>query len=186
MVDVAAGYCEFINHFRYGKKKYAIDANPDVAKYARGRVKPIVDGIQNLPCYFQEGTVSLFFISNFLEHLSKRDIQKLLETAYRLLQPGGQVWILTPNIRYVGGKYWDFYDHITPVTEKSLIEAAGLAGYELKTCIPKFLPFTTKSRIPKAWWMVRLYLKLMPLSGMLFGEQSCLIFSKRKSKWRVE
>ncbi len=157
-----------------------------MSQNTHGRVKPIVDGIQNLPCYFQEGTVSLFFISNFLEHLSKRDIQKLLETAYRLLQPGGQVWILTPNIRYVGGKYWDFYDHITPVTEKSLIEAAGLAGYELKTCIPKFLPFTTKSRIPKAWWMVRLYLKLMPLSGMLFGEQSFLIFSKSKSKWREE
>ncbi len=182
VVDVAAGYCEFINHFRYGKKKYAVDANPDIVKYARGGVKPVVDGIHNLSSHFKEGTVSLFFMSNFLEHIPRKDISELLETEYRLLQPGGQVWILTPNIRYVGGKYWDFYDHITPVTEKSLIEAAGMAGYRLETCIPKFLPFTTKGRLPKARWAVRLYLKLMPLSGMFFGEQSFLIFSKKKEK----
>jgi len=95
-----------------------------------------------------------------------------------MLEEGGEVWILTPNIRYTGAKYWDFYDHITPVTEKSLIEQAELAGYKVRICIPKFLPFTTKSRFPQAQWIVRLYLKLMPLSGKIFGEQSFLALSK--------
>lgn len=103
----------------------------------------------------------------------------MLETEYSLLEKGGDVWILTPNIRYVGGKYWDFYDHITPITDKALIEAAELIGYRVKKCIPKFLPYTTKSALPQAAWIVRLYLKLMPLSGMVFGEQSFLVLSKQ-------
>lgn len=40
VADVAAGYCEFINHVK-AKKKYAFDLNPDVLKYAkksRGRL----------------------------------------------------------------------------------------------------------------------------------------------------
>ena len=89
-----------------------------------------------------------------------------------------EVWILTPNIRYVGGKYWDFYDHITPITEKALIEAGELCGFRVRKCIKKFLPFTTKSRLPKAPWIVRMYLRLMPLSGWFFGEQSFLILQK--------
>lgn len=118
-------------------------------------------------------------MSNFLEHISKSDIEKLLETEYRLLENDGEVWILTPNIKYTGGKYWDFFDHITPLTEKSLAKIAVAKGFTVKKIIKKFLPFTTKSALPKAAWIVRLYLGLMPLSGALFGEQSFLILEKR-------
>lgn len=177
-VDIAAGYCEFINHFEGGGKKYAMDINLDVEYYAEQSVTAIIDDIENLMTYFKEETVSLFFMSNFLEHISKDMISHLLKVEYSLLEPNGEVWILTPNIRYVGGKYWDFYDHITPITENALIEEATLIGYRVEKCIPRFLPFTTKSRLPKIPWIVGLYLKLMPLSGMVFGEQSFLIFVK--------
>lgn len=90
----------------------------------------------------------------------------------------GGVLILTPNIKFVGGKYWDFFDHITPITESALIEAAEAAGFKTERVVKKFLPFTTKSRLPQASWIVRLYLRLMPLSGMVFGEQSLLLFRK--------
>lgn len=179
VVDVAAGYCDFINNIDYNCKKYAIDVNPDVKKYANENVTAFTDSIDNLSTHFKEGSVSLFFMSNFLEHIPKDSITRLLETEYSLLEKGGEVWILTPNIRYVGGKYWDFYDHITPITDKALIEAAELIGYRVKKCIPKFLPYTTKSALPQAAWIVRLYLKLMPLSGMVFGEQSFLVLSKQ-------
>lgn len=178
IVDVAAGYCGFINHIPCNCRKYALDVNPDVKKYAGKGVNALVGKVEYLGRHFGEGTVSLFFMSNLLEHLTKDSISHLLELEYRLLEKGGQVWILTPNIRYVGGKYWDFYDHITPVTEKAIIEEAKLAGYEIKTCIPRFLPFTTKSSFPQSRWIVRLYLRLMPLSGKIFGEQSFLILLK--------
>ncbi len=178
IVDVAAGYCDFINHIGFKCKKYAIDINPDVEKYAADDVKTYVDDITNMSRYFEKGTVSIFFMSNFLEHIRKEDISKLLEQEYDLLEPKGEVWILTPNIRYVGGKYWDFYDHITPITEKALMEAGELCGFHVRKCIKKFLPFTTKSRLPKAPWIVRMYLRLMPVSGWFFGEQSFLILQK--------
>lgn len=178
VVDIAAGYCEFINHFSGGGKKYAMDVNPDVERYAGRDVTAIVDDIKNLTKYFKEETVSLFFMSNFLEHISKDMISCLLEMEYSLLEPNGEIWILTPNIRYVGGKYWDFYDHITPITENALIEEARLIGYQVEKCIPRFLPYTTKSRMPQTPWIVGLYLKLMPLSGRIFGEQSFLILTK--------
>ena len=178
IVDVAAGYCDFINHIGFKCKKYAIDINPDVEKYAADDVKIYVDDITNMSRYFEKGTVSIFFMSNFLEHIRKEDISKLLEQEYDLLEPKGEVWILTPNIRYVGGKYWDFYDHITPITEKALMEAGELCGFHVRKCIKKFLPFTTKSRLPKAPWIVRMYLRLMPVSGWFFGEQSFLILQK--------
>jgi hypothetical protein len=111
-------------------------------------------------------------MSNFLEHISKEEISNLLSMEYELLHENGEVWILTPNIKYVGGKYWDFYDHITPITDKSIIEAAELCGFKIKKCIDRFLPFTTKSRLPQNGWIVRLYLMLMPLTGKVFGEQS--------------
>lgn len=175
---MTAGYCDFINHIECSCKKYAIDVNPDVKEYAGKKVYAIVDDIGNLTAHFKKESVSLFFMSNFLEHITKEEISKLLQEEYFLLEKGGRIWILTPNIRYVGGKYWDFYDHITPITEKALIEEAKSIGYQVERCIPKFLPFTTKSRFPQSQWIVRLYLKLMPWSGKIFGKQSFLVLVK--------
>ena len=176
IVDVAAGYCEFINNIQCNCKKIAIDINPDIKKYAGKDIKIFVDHILNMSKYLEENSVSIFFMSNFLEHISKEDIDSLLE--HKLLTKKGEIWILTPNIRYVGEKYWDFYDHITPITEKALIEVASVHGFYVKKCISKFLPFTTKSKLPQAAWIVKLYLLLMPFSGNVFGEQSFLILKK--------
>ena len=159
VVDVAAGYCDFINNIDFDCKKYAIDVNPDVKKYADEDVTAFTDNIENLSSHFKEGSVSLFFMSNFLEHIPKDTITRLLETEYSLLEKGGEVWI-------------------TPITDKALIEAAELIGYQVKKCIPKLLPYTTKSALPQAAWIVGLYLKLMPFSGMVFGEQSFLVLAK--------
>ena len=180
VVDVAAGYCDFINNIFVGKEihKYAVDINPDVKKYAADDVVVYNDDVQNIEKHFKQGSVSLFFQSNFFEHLTKEQIKTVLEKEYRLLQEGGMICILTPNIRYCGGKYWDFWDHITPLTEKSLIEITETIGFKIAKCLPKFLPFTTKSRLPQNGWIVWLYLKLMPLSGWLFGEQSLILLSK--------
>ena len=175
---MAAGYCDFINNIRFSGQKVALDVNPDVQTHAAFDVKAVVGGIERLPELFQAGEVSVFFMSNFLEHITKEQIKCLLEDCLELLEDGGEVWILTPNIRYTGGKYWDFFDHITPISEKALCEIAVATGFSVKKCVRRFLPFTTKSALPKAAWLVRLYLKLMPFSGMVFGEQSFIILQK--------
>lgn len=181
IVDIGGGYCDFVNNINCNCRKIVIDLNPDAKIYAREDVEVLIDNFYNLPQYVRKSTVSLFFMSNFLEHISKENIDKLFQMQYELLEPKGEIWILTPNIKYAGGKYWDFFDHITPITENALIEVAAIHGFRCKKCISKFIPFTTKSKLPQSAWAVKAYLKLMPISGYIFGEQSFLIFSKDES-----
>lgn len=179
ILDVAAGYCDFINNIDFQGKKYAIDLNPDVVRYADENVTSIVDSIDCIDKHFLEGDIDIIFTSNFLEHISKDVIEKFFDDSYKILKANGQLWILTPNIKYVGGKYWDFWDHITPITDRSLIELAETKGYRLKKNIRRFLPYSTKSHLPQGRFIVRLYLMLLPISGAFFGEQSFLIFEKK-------
>jgi len=114
----------------------------------------------------------LAFFSNYLEHLpSTEAVLEQLRVAFALLKPGGRVLILQPNIRLVGGSYWDFIDHQTALTEKSLSEAARMAGFETKQIIARFLPYTTKSRLPQNAVFVRAYLAFPP-AWLVFGKQT--------------
>jgi SAM-dependent methyltransferase len=176
--DVAAGYCEFINNIKV-RKKIAVDLNPSVREFAKSEVEVINDNVFNLKKYLVKGDVSCFFVSNFLEHLdSKKDVLNLIAELSDLLDKDGKIVILQPNIRLVGGAYWDFIDHKVELTEKSLIEAAEINNLSVDTCITRFLPYTTKSAIPKSSFLVYLYLKMMPLSSFFMGKQSFLVLRK--------
>jgi hypothetical protein len=47
-----------------------------------------------------------------------------------------------PNIKHLPGKYWDFLDHHTILTEASLGEALEISGFELQQVTGRFLPYT--------------------------------------------
>ena len=67
-----------------------------------------------------------------------------LRVATKILKPGGRVMVLQPNIRLSAGRYWDFIDHKVALTERSLVEAAELAGFQTEALVTRFLPYTTK------------------------------------------
>jgi len=118
------------------------------------------------------------FFSNYLEHLASTEaVLQQLKVAHALLKPGGRVLILQPNIRLIGGSYWDFIDHQTALTEKSLAEAAVMAGFTTKQVIARFLPYTTKSRIPQHPMLVRAYLAFPP-AWLLLGKQTLYLGEK--------
>ena len=120
----------------------------------------------------------LAFFSNYLEHLASNEaVLQQLRVTYSLLKPGGRVLILQPNIRLIGGSYWDFIDHQTALTEKSLSEAATMAGFKTKQVITRFLPYTTKSRIPQHPLLVRAYLAFPP-AWWLMGKQTLYLGEK--------
>lgn len=120
----------------------------------------------------------LAFFSNYLEHLpSTEAVLQQLRVTFSLLKPGGRVLILQPNIRLIGGAYWDFIDHQTALTEKSLAEAATMAGFKTKQVIARFLPYTTKSRIPQHPMLVRAYLAFPPAWWVL-GKQTLYLGEK--------
>ena len=120
----------------------------------------------------------LAFFSNYLEHLpSTEAVLQQLRVTFSLLKPGGRVLILQPNIRLIGGAYWDFIDHQTALTEKSLAEAATMAGFRTKQVITRFIPYTTKSRLPQHPLLVRAYLAFPP-AWWLMGRQTLYLGEK--------
>ncbi|MBN8740553.1 MAG: methyltransferase type 11 [Lysobacterales bacterium 69-70] len=177
VVDIGAGYCEFINNIRAGSK-IAVDLNPDVRRFAAPDVRVINESCTAIR-ELAGNSVDVVFMSNFLEHLPSKDL--VLDTfreSQRILRKGGRVMILQPNIRYLPGEYWDYFDHHTPLTERSLVEGLQLAGLEPTTVIARFLPYTTKSRLPQAPWLVQLYLKV-PLAWPVLGKQAFVVAEKR-------
>jgi hypothetical protein len=118
------------------------------------------------------GTV---FMSNYLEHLESSDaVIEQLRVARQLLTPSGRVIVLQPNIRLVGPRYWDFIDHRVALTERSLLEAAELAGLGTDQLITRFLPYSTKGRLPAAPLLVRAYLAFPP-AWRLMGKQTLYV-----------
>ena len=115
------------------------------------------------------------FMSNYLEHLlSPDDVIEQLRVVHDLLAPGGQVIILQPDIALIGGAYWDFIDHRVPITRQSLTEALELAGMRPVEVIPRFLPYTTKGRLPTSARLAELYLRLRP-AWWLLGKQMLVV-----------
>lgn len=176
VVDIGAGYCEFINNIECGRR-VAVDPNPEVRLHAGPDVTVLNEpstAVASLPA----GEVDVVFMSNFLEHLAdKTAVLETLRECRRLLRPGGKVIVLQPNIRLLGGAYWDFFDHYTPLTDRSLVEAMELAGFQPTVVIPRFLPYTTKSRLPGAPWLVWAYLKFPP-AWRILGKQTLVVASR--------
>lgn len=117
-------------------------------------------------------------MSNFLEHLpDKIAILNLIQQCHRALTVGGRLIIIGPNIRYAYSEYWDFFDHIVPISHISLSAALQLSGFEIVQMTPRFLPFSTKSSLPQWPWLIRCYLK-MPFVWRIFGKQFLIVSTK--------
>lgn len=176
VLDVAAGHCEFINNIAAGRK-IAVDLNPDIKIRAATDVETHVlrsDEMKAIP----SGSVDRVFVSNFFEHISREAIVTTLVEVRRVLRADGKLLILQPNVRFCGKDYWMFFDHITPVDDRALVEALEATGYATDLCIPRFLPYTTKSRLPTGSWLVKLYLRVKPL-WRVFGAQAFIVASPR-------
>ena len=125
------------------------------------------------------GHFGTIFMSNYLEHLESSDaVIDQLRIAAGLLGSGGRVIVLQPNIRLVGPRYWDFIDHRVAITERSLLEAAELAGLVTIDLVTRFLPYSTKGRLPTAPALVRGYLAFRP-AWWLLGKQTLFVGARK-------
>jgi SAM-dependent methyltransferase len=176
VMDIGAGYCEFINHIKC-RKKIAVDINPDTKKYAQKDVEVLDLNPDTLKKNYR-GKVDKVFISNFFEHLnSKEEIISYMDIIYSLLKPRGIIIVMQPNIKLVNGRYWDFIDHKIPLTTSSLVEALKINHFQIIKIIEKFLPFTTKNSYPIFPWMIYLYLKI-PTWFRIGAGQSLIVAQK--------
>ena len=169
VLDLGCGYGQFINNI-VSRHKHAMDLNPG----ARAYLDPSVHFIEQdcaVRWPFEDGVLDCVFTSNFLEHLpDKTFVTRALAEARRCLAPSGTIVCLGPNIRYVPGAYWDFWDHHVALSDRSISEILELSGFRVSQAIPRFLPFTMADGPPAPLAFVRAYLRL-PVAWPIFGRQ---------------
>jgi len=143
VLDISAGYCEFINNIQCSKK-YAVDLNKDSAVFASSDVKFFISPSTDLSC-IEDNSINIVFMSNFLEHLkTKEGIIQTLRESFR---------------------------------DKGLSEALEMAGFRIEEILSKFLPYSTKSKIPQHPFLVKMYLKF-PLIWQILVKQTFVIGRK--------
>jgi SAM-dependent methyltransferase len=176
VVDVGAGDGNFIRHIK-ARRRIAVDLSEHVLDLKKYDLEVLHIPGTELASVLDE-PADVIFMSNFLEHMpSKRVMLDVLEGARAALKPGGRIMILQPNIRAVGVAYWDYIDHHIALTEHSLCEALEICGFKPNTVIPRFLPYTVKSKVGKlvsiqrSASLIRWYLKI-PLLWKIFGAQT--------------
>ena len=184
VVDLGAGDGNFILNI-VANRKVAVDLSTHVEELRRHGIEVLVTPATQFADKLVN-PVDVVFMSNFLEHLpNKAILLQVLEECHRALKPTGRVIILQPNVRYAGAAYWDYIDHHIALTENSLAEALSITGFEVKNLIPRFLPYSAKSRIGRLVGndglnlIIRLYLAL-PFLWRIFGQQTFVVAEVKK------
>lgn len=173
VLDIGADIGYFVKNIR-ADERWATDIRDLSTEYPDDIRFVLADGLR-LDEALPAGHFANVFMSNYLEHLPSPDsVVQQLRVAAKLLRAGGRLIVLQPNIRFVGGRYWDFIDHRVALTDESLVEAASLARFRTFALVPRFLPYSTKSRLPKHRLLVRGYLRF-PLAWRVLGRQTLYV-----------
>jgi SAM-dependent methyltransferase len=176
VLDLGCGYGEFINQIS-ARERFGMDLNPDSARM-------LEKGIQ----FFQQdcsevwplpqNSLDAVFTSNFFEHLpDKATLGRTLEQVHRCLKARGRLIAMGPNIRYLPGAYWDFWDHYLALTDTSLCEGLQNRGFVIEHCYERFLPYTMVKSREYPLRFIRLYLKV-PLAWRFLGKQFLIVAAK--------
>lgn len=176
VLDLGCGWGEFINQIQ-AAKKYGMDLNPDSPSKLSSDVTFLHQDCSQL-WQVPDNHLDIVFTSNFFEHLpDKTSLGRTLAQAFRCLKPGGRLICLGPNIKFLPGQHWDFWDHYLPLTELALQEGCKLAGFCTEQVIARFLPYSMSQGFTPPLAFLRLYLRL-PVAWRVFGKQFLVIMRK--------
>ena len=176
ILDMGAGWGEFINNIA-AKEKYAMDLNPDARQHIQSGIHFLQQDCAT-PWRVESDSLDVVFTSNFLEHLpDKESVEYTIGEVFRCLKKGGKFICMGPNIKYVPGAYWDFWDHHITLTELSASEIMKIVGFDIISCIPRFLPYSMSREKNPPLFTVKMYLK-MPFVWPFFGKQFLVVAEK--------
>jgi SAM-dependent methyltransferase len=165
LLELGAGYGEFTREIR-AARKWALDQNPALAQQWDPSVKQLFQSVLD-PWPIPDASLGTVFASNFFEHFTIEEGAEILAQARRVLRPGGRLISVQPNFRLEPRRYFDDYTHRTIFTDNGFCDFVRAMGWKVVHVEPRFTPFTMKSRIPTAEWLVSLYLSLpvRPFAG---------------------
>jgi SAM-dependent methyltransferase len=176
-LDLGAGFCHFINTIR-SREKIALDVNAEnLRRYADKEVRIVVASGVDLSM-LPAASVDTVFASNVYEHFHSREqVAASFAEVHRVLRPGAVFIILQPNFAYCWRHYFDFFDHRLSFTHLGMVEGLWTCDFEITEVVAQFLPFTSKSRLSTAPWLVWLYLRVR-LAWRIFGGQMLIVARK--------
>jgi SAM-dependent methyltransferase len=179
VLDLGCGYGEFINQVGCATR-YGMDLNPASSRLLASGVRFLQQDC-SAAWPLPERSLDVVFTSNFFEHLpDKKTLAATVDQIHRCLRPGGKLIALGPNIKFIPGAYWDFWDHSLPLTELSLCEGLRHRGFDIIRCHPRFLPYTMVNAPRYPLFLLRLYLA-MPWVWRLFGKQFLVVSVRREN-----
>ena len=53
------------------------------------------------------------------------------------IAPGGRIVVMGPNFKYAWKQYFDFADHVLPLTHVTVLEHLAAAGFEVESVSPR-------------------------------------------------
>ncbi|HEV2763692.1 MAG TPA: class I SAM-dependent methyltransferase [Pyrinomonadaceae bacterium] len=167
ILDLGAGYCHFINNVR-GRERHALDASAELPEHAAPGVSAHVRSCTRLE-NFAADSLDVVFSSNLFEHLTRPELIETLGELRRVLRRGGRLLVVQPNFKYCAADYFDDYTHVQIFTHVGLADLLAAEGFRPLDVRARFLPFSMKSRLPKAALLVRLYLRspFKPMAGQM-------------------
>jgi phospholipid N-methyltransferase len=174
LLELGAGYGEFTRAIR-ASEKWALEQNAELVDHWEPCVQSVIQSVLD-PWPIADGSLGTVFASNFFEHFTLEQGAEILTQAMQKLQPGGHIVCVQPNFRLEPRRYFDDYTHRTAYTDQGFRDFLSALGLRVIHAEPRFMPFTMKSRMPSAEWLVDLYLALpiRPLAGqfMVVAEKS--------------
>jgi hypothetical protein len=168
VLDLGAGYCDFINSVR-ADKRYALDKHINPREYASEGVIALFGGVELLERQIADRSLDVVMASNFLEHLENKELEGYLSAVRSKLKTGGLLLVIQPNFRLCYRNYFDDYTHVRAWSDISLADYLITKGFSIICCKPRFIPFSIKSRLPKARPLIWLYLRspIKPFAGQM-------------------
>lgn len=149
LLDVGCGNGDFLEiAAEMGWKAEGVELDPRAVAVARGRGLIVYQGsIEYLEN--RSDAYDVITLSHVIEHV--HDPLKLLASCFRLLKPGGHLWLETPNLDAVGhtryGRHWLALDpprHLILFTWASLRSALCDAGFVSVSPLPR-RPLTVRT-----------------------------------------
>jgi SAM-dependent methyltransferase len=172
VLDPAGGRGEFVNAVP-AEERWLVDVVDYPERRTDSNVRIVIGDLFDidLPHHYFDAV----FASNLLEHFhSPEEIATFLERMRETLAPGGVLALMGPNFKYCARDYFDCADHLLALTHISVQELLFAAGYSVTEVVPRFLPFSFRSRLPAWPAFTRLYLR-MPLLWRLQGKQFLIL-----------
>src|SRR3989344_4107120 len=172
VVDLGAGYCDFINQVK-AAKKYAVDPSPELSNFANPSVTKINSPASDLS-QIPDNSIDIVHTSNLFEHFDDQELGKVMGEVKRVLKMGGKLILMQPNFSLQPARYFDDHTHKKIFNDVSLESFLISHGFKIILKKPRFLPQEMKDSsylIPYFILplLVRLYIHspIKPLAGQM-------------------